>query len=238
MNRKCASARLEEDNGRHESKRPAWMADYVEQKRNRLLILKEDGTLNSEIRLSSKTCNYPLDVTCIDDNTAAVTLPGLKQILIINILTDTIESIIETTSYCHGICYSDGHLFYCETGRGIQKVNVSGSNSSTLVNDKTLFDWSYVTTSKDKIFYTNSSTDTVTCCTFTGEKIWEYKDKSVRSTYGIAVDKDSNVYFTSCGSHSLIVLSSDGKQARKLLGKEDGIDKPFGLAFDVKKEVL
>lgn len=68
--------------------------------------------------------------------------------------------------------------------------------------------------------------------------MWEYEDQSVSSPYGIAVDKDSNVYLTSCGSHSIIVLSSDGKQVRKVLGKEDGIYNLFGLAFDVRKEVL
>lgn len=66
--------------------------------------------------------------------------------------------------------------------------------------------------------------------------MWEYEDQSVSSPYGIAVDKDSNVYCTSCGSHSIIVLWSDGKQVRKMLGKEDEIYNPFGLAFDVKKK--
>lgn len=68
--------------------------------------------------------------------------------------------------------------------------------------------------------------------------MWEYKDKSVRSPRGIAVDKDSNVYIVSDSDNAIVVLSSDGKQARKLLGNDTRIKSPYGLAFDVKKKNL
>ncbi|XP_071171076.1 uncharacterized protein [Mytilus edulis] len=136
---------------------------------------KQQRLLNY-ISLSS---SYPLDVTCIDDKTVAVTFQFSNQIPIINILTKSIESTIKTTSYCFDICYRDGHLLYCNTGLGIQKVNLLDNCSSTLVKDETLTNWSFITTSKDKIFYTNSLHHTVTCCSLTGEKMWEYKDQSV-----------------------------------------------------------
>ncbi|CAC5395551.1 unnamed protein product [Mytilus coruscus] len=214
------------------SKGDIFMVDY---ERTRLLILKEDGTLKNDISLSNTN---PVDVTCIDDKTVAVSFPSSKQIQIINILTKTIESTIKTTNYCHGICYRDGHLLYCNTGTGIHKVNVSDNCSSTLIKDETLSYWSFITTSKDKIFYTNNSHHTVTCCLLTGEKMWEYKDQSVRFPRGISVDKDSNVYIASSGNISIIVFASDGKQARKLLEKDDGISNPFGMESDVKKEKL
>ncbi|XP_052101422.1 uncharacterized protein LOC127735315 [Mytilus californianus] len=207
----------------------------VDYDKKRLLILKEDGTLKNDIPLLNPN---PLDVTCIDDKTVAVSFPYSNQIQIINILTKTIGSRIKTTSNCYDICYRDGYLLYCNTGTGIQKVNVSDNCSSTLIKDETLSNWSFVTTSKDKIFYTNNLHHTVTCCSLTGEKLWEYKDQSVRSPRGISVDKDSNVYIASASNNSIIVLSSDGKEARKLLGSDDGINQSYALAFDVKKEKL
>ncbi|VDI41073.1 Hypothetical predicted protein [Mytilus galloprovincialis] len=71
-----------------------------------------------------------------------------------------------------------------------------------------------------------------------GVKIWEYKDQFIRFPRGISVDKDSNVYIASSGNNSIVVLLWDGKQARTLLGEDDGIMNPFGLAFDVKNENL
>ncbi|VDI66259.1 Hypothetical predicted protein [Mytilus galloprovincialis] len=200
-----------------------------------LLILKEDGTLKNEMHLST---SYPVDVTCIDDKTVAVSFPYSKQIQIIKVSTKTVERTIKTAGTCYGLCHSDNHLLYCDTGRGIQKVNISDNCSSTFVNDNTLSAWSYVATSKYKIFYTNTSGHTVTCCSLVGEKMWEYKDQLVGFPRGISVDKDSNVYIASYGNDSIIVLSSDGKQARILLGSDDGISKPYGLAFDTKKEHL
>ncbi|XP_052101512.1 uncharacterized protein LOC127735387 [Mytilus californianus] len=201
----------------------------------RLLILKKDGTLKSDIPMLPKD---PVDVTCINDKTVAVSFPYSKQIQIIKVSTIIVERTIKTAGSCYGLCYSDGYLLCCEYRRGIQKVNMSDNCSSTLVKDNTLSSWSYVATSKDKIVYTNSSQHTVTCCSLAGEKMWEYKDQSVRSPQGISVDKDSNVYIASTGNNNIIVLSSDRKQARKLLGKDDGISKPYGLAFGIKEENL
>ncbi|VDI74254.1 Hypothetical predicted protein [Mytilus galloprovincialis] len=84
----------------------------------------------------------------------------------------------------------------------------------------------------------STSHPVVTCCSLTGEKMWEYKDQLVSSPRGIDVDKDLNVYIASSGNNDIVVLSSDGKQARKLLDKDNGIGSPFGLVFDVKKENL
>ncbi|CAG2192554.1 unnamed protein product [Mytilus edulis] len=192
--------------------------------KRRLLILKEDGTLKSEMPLSTP---QPVDGTCIDDKTVAVSFQYSNQIQIINVSTKTVDRTIKTAGNCYGLCHSDDHLLYCDTGRGIQKVNMSDNCSSTLVKDNTLSAWSYIATSKDRIFYTNNFKHTVTCCSLTGEKIWENKDQSVYRPRGISVDKDSNVYIASSGNNSIVVLSSDGKQARKLLGEDDGINNPF-----------
>ncbi|XP_071171060.1 protein wech-like [Mytilus edulis] len=207
----------------------------IDHSKNRLLILNESGTLKSEILLSK---NYPVDITCIDDKTVAVSFHNSDHIQIINILTKIIDSMIKTYSDSHCLCYRDGNLFSCNASIGIQRENVSGNGSSTLIKDATMSPWSFVTTSKDKIMYSNYINSTVTCCSLAGQKMWEYKDQLIRNPRGIAVDKDSNVYIASSGNNSIIVLSSDGKQARKLLGRADGIDSSFGLAFDIKKENL
>ncbi|VDI66260.1 Hypothetical predicted protein [Mytilus galloprovincialis] len=201
----------------------------------RLLVLQEDGTLKSDIPLSKQ---HPFDGTCIDDKTVAVSFLYSNQVQIINVSTNTVDRTIKTAENCYGLCHSDDHLLYCDAGRGIQKVNMLDNCSSTLVNDNTLSAWSYIATSKDRIFYTNNSKHTVTCCSLTGEKNWENKDQCIRSPRGISVDKDSNVYIASSGNNSIFVLSPDGKQARKLLEENDGISESFGLAFDVKKENL
>ncbi|VDI47064.1 Hypothetical predicted protein [Mytilus galloprovincialis] len=146
----------------------------VDNYKKRLLILKEDGTLKTGIHLAS--FQGPVDVTCIDDKTVAVSCQYSYEIQIINLLTKTIQRTINTTSKCNSICFTDGN-FVCYTVTGIQKVNMTGYCSSTTVKDDTLANWSYVDTSKNKICYTNYSKATVACCSLTGEKMWEYNRK-------------------------------------------------------------
>ncbi|XP_052098619.1 uncharacterized protein LOC127733297 [Mytilus californianus] len=207
----------------------------IDNQKSRLLILKEDGTLKIEISLTTKT---PADGTFIDEKTVAVSFPISKQIQIINITTKTVECTIKTTDSCYGVCYRDGELIYCNVGKGIQRVNVSGNCTSLLVKEDTMSCWSYVVTYGDRIFYTNYSKHTIACLKITGEKIWECLNESICKPQGISVDKDYNVYIASYGNNSLFVLSADGNQSRKLGDHRDGIDLPYGLAFDRKKEKL
>ncbi|CAG2251729.1 unnamed protein product [Mytilus edulis] len=188
----------------------------IHKQNNRLLILNEDGILMNCIPLSTRN---PVDVTCIDDKKIAVSFPDSKQIQIINITTKNVERTIQTASQCYGVSCRDDHLTFCGTGTGLQSLKVSGKFTSTLVSCDNLSSWSYVATSEDKVYFTNSSHHTVTCCSLTGEKMWEYTDQSVCSPQGIALDKDSNVYIASNGNHSITVLSSDGKHAKSCLTK-------------------
>ncbi|CAG2256441.1 unnamed protein product [Mytilus edulis] len=127
-------------------------------------------------------------------------------------------------------------LVEAQIGKATQAQTMSLEHvSSKTIDDITM---TFQATFKDKIFYTNSLKSTLTCCSLTGKMIWEYKDQSVRSSKGISVDKDSNVYIASSDNDSIIVLSSDGKHARKLLGSDDGISRPFGLVVDLKNGKL
>jgi DNA-binding beta-propeller fold protein YncE len=84
---------------------------------------------------------------------------------------------------------------------------------TTLVNQSNLPSESYITTCGEKIYQTNRYTDTVTCYTIKGDKLWEIEDKSVlNDPTGVTVDNDGNVYVTSYRSSSVIVLEPDGRE--------------------------
>ncbi|CAG2221674.1 unnamed protein product [Mytilus edulis] len=109
--------------------------------------------------------------------------------------------LIKTSNQCYGITNEKGRLLYYEVGRGIQTADVnSGSTVTTVVKVDGEHIWNYVTTSNDRIYHTINKSNTVTCYTVTGHKVWEYKDESIlKSVHGVAVDNDSNVYVVSMG---------------------------------------
>jgi outer membrane protein assembly factor BamB len=200
----------------------------------RLVILNDDGTLDKEIPCSM---SYPIDVTYLDDRTVAVsTSTGIE---IINIDTNETERRINTSQWCCGITYHNGVLLWCEEQRGIHMMKLSDDISTTLVKQRNLSSYSYITTCREKIYQTTTNTNTVTCYTIKGDKLWEYRDESVLTdARGVTVDNDGNVYVTSYRSSSVVVIEPDGRQGRQILSSDDGLKNPIGISFDQSKNSL
>ena len=93
---------------------------FVDRSNNKLVIRNDDGTLYKVITCS---LDKPLDVTCLDDTTVAVsTYNGIK---IININSTKNERVIETSEPCDGITHHNGVVLWCECERSIQKTKLS-----------------------------------------------------------------------------------------------------------------
>ncbi|CAG2206650.1 unnamed protein product [Mytilus edulis] len=216
---------------------PSGKIIFVDQYNDRLVIHNDNGLFVCAIPVS----HHPLDVTCIDENTVAVTHNAKPyHIEIINIVNKKIVNKIKTSNQCYGITNENERLIYYEVGSGIQIADVkSESTATTVVKVDGEHIWNYVTTSKGKIYHTKYESGTVTCYTVTGHKVWEYTDESIlKSVHGVAVDNDSNVYVVSNENDSIVVLSPDGKHARRLLTNENGIQQPYGIYFDKGRNIL
>jgi DNA-binding beta-propeller fold protein YncE len=201
---------------------------------NRLVILNDNGTLDKEI---PRSLSVPIDVTNLDDRTVAVSTNN--SIEIINIDTEKTERRINISQCCFRITYHDGVLLWCEQQSGIQMMRLSDDRSTTLVKQSNLPSNSYITACGEKIYQTNPNTNTVTCYTIKGDKLWEYKDESVLTApLCVTVDNDGNVYVTSYRSNSVVVIEPDGRQGRQILNSDGGLKNPWGIYFDKSKNSL
>lgn len=202
-----------------------------------VLVFHEDESLKFEII----TQTPPFDVSFIDENIIAVSHGDRApfNIELINITSGQKEKQIKISKKCHGITNEQERIIYCSKGNDILSVDFSGNNAFTVVEQPEMSDLNHVTASRGKLYHTNSTNDTVTCYKITGEKVWEYNDKSVlKAIRGVTTDKDANVYVACKGNNSIVVISPDGKQARRLVGKEDGLNQPYGIYFDKAKNNL
>jgi DNA-binding beta-propeller fold protein YncE len=112
-------------------------------------------------------------------------------------------------------------------------MELSDGRITKLVEDVNLPAESFVTTFGDKIFQTNHRNNSVTCYAINGEKLWEFRDKSVlRTPLDAAVDNNCNIYVTSGNYNKVIVLSPDGKQWRQLLDQNDELSCPYAISID------
>ncbi|XP_063420759.1 uncharacterized protein LOC134705976 [Mytilus trossulus] len=209
----------------------------VDDNTDSLIIFNENGLFDCEMPVSALT----VDATYIDENTVAVTRSeNPSHIVIFNIRNKKIVKMIKTSGQWYGITNRNGKLVYYETGSGIQTVDVNNESTiNTVVKIDDENHWNYVATLKDKIYHANYYSDTVTCYTITGQKVWEYKDESIlKEPRGVTIDNDSNVYVASRENNRIVVISPDGKYARELLGGEHKIEEPYCIHFDQNRNIL
>jgi len=128
---------------------------------------------------------------------------------------------------------------FCETSKGISRVQLHDNSMSLLVKQERFPTNTYVITSGDNICRTNYKTNTVCCHKINGDKLWEFQDVAmIRTPTGVAVDRYLNVYVASLGNNSLVVISPDGKSCRTVLDDSDGINQPTAIYFDKVKNNL
>ncbi|CAC5408751.1 unnamed protein product [Mytilus coruscus] len=199
-----------------------------------IVITDTDGKQPITISLSPSNT---FDMTCVDNNTVAVTsgTPN-KGINIVDIESKTIKQTILTENACHGITHNNGLLFCCVEKKGIYRVDLKDSSVKHIIK-RHLSNWSYVSSFNDKLYFTQKDDSIVTCCDIDGKTNWNFKDTSIlNKPGGLTLDNEGNIYIVSRQNNSVVVLSPDGQQSRNLL--PGSFDNPFVLKFDKDRNYL
>ncbi|XP_076085429.1 uncharacterized protein LOC143056232 [Mytilus galloprovincialis] len=194
----------------------------------RLIICNVDGTEIHHIPLSYK----PGYITEIDSNTVAVSCED-STILIINISTRSITSTINTSLTCYGISYNDNNLYV--VGMSIIHVmDMTGKVIRTIpVPTDDIYD---ITVDRDRLVCITWTS--IYCFSLDGKVMWKFKKDEIQDLRHVTTDDEGNVYVTKEVTQTVIVVSDDGKHHRELLTKSDGLDKPWGIYFDKKENIL
>ena len=147
-----------------------------------------------------KTRSSTYDTVYIkDNNSVAVSCGGWevkskRSITIIDIESKKVMTTIHMDTYIYGMAVRGRTLYYCRGSEGLMMLNLSDSSVSDIISSD-VSNVTYVATSGDKLYYTNTNTYTVTCCDLRGTTQWEFKDeRGLQGPRGISVDNDGNVY--------------------------------------------
>jgi DNA-binding beta-propeller fold protein YncE len=139
---------------------------------------------------------------------------------------------IPMDTYIYGMAVRGRTIYYCAWNKGLRMLNLSDRYVSDIINSN-MSSVYYVATSGDNLYYTNTNTNTVTCCDLHGTTQWEFKDICVlQDPRGISVDNDGNVYVVGYFSHNVVVISPYGQRHRQLLSSKDGLSYPHVLDYD------
>jgi DNA-binding beta-propeller fold protein YncE len=188
-----------------------------------------------------KTGASTCDAVYIKDNNSVAVSPGWigkRCITIIDIESKKVMTTIPMDTCIGGMAVKGRTIYYCAWNKGLKMLNLSDKSVSDIISS----DMSYVTyvaTSGDKLYYTNYSTHTVTCCDLHGTTQWEFKDERVlQDPYGISIENDGNVYVVGCSTNNVMVISPDGQHHRQLLSSKDGLSYPHVLDYDTSTNRL
>lgn len=206
---------------------------FCNENNNAIAVFNSNGKHDFEINLNTEPC----DIAYIErENTIAVT--SSKVIDITDLNSRKIKRSIKTSSYIYGITSLKNTLVYCKGGTGILEMEMNDESEKTLVN-LNMPQYSYVAVHGDHLYYTNRDNDSVTCYDIQGNLNWIFKDiPNMKYPQGISVDSNGNLYVAFCSSHSVVVITPDGKHCRQILSANDGLIFPRALHFERKTNKL
>jgi sugar lactone lactonase YvrE len=202
------------------------------------LIFSNNGNYEKDIVRFSGT---PYEVSYTGENIVAVTIWDKREVVFVNVITNTIINTVDVGHGCWGTDfnknrlanraipkYTYSHIVYLDSkGKWINRSNIPGSNSAC------------ISLRDDTIKCTDWTTNTIYCYTLTGQQIWTFKDQNVlREPRGIALDKNRNVYVAGKGTNNVVVLPPDGKYCKQILTKSDGLDEPYSLCINIDRSEL
>ncbi|CAC5422059.1 unnamed protein product [Mytilus coruscus] len=198
---------------------------------DRLIICNSDGTDIHHIPLSYR----PWYMTVVNINTVAVSCCYNETILIINISTGSVTSTINTSGSCYGISYNDNNLYVVIDGSIIHVMDLTGKVIRTIpLPSDPIFD---ITVDRDRLVCIDL-TSSIYCCSLDGKLIWKFKQDKFQDLRRVTTDDEKNVFVTNYKTNTVVVISDDGQHHRELLTKSDGLDRPWGICFDKKENIL
>ena len=223
---------------------------------NGQIILCDFNNMNLKLLHSSFTVKEvldlqaePWDVSVINNSSAIITLPYLKQLQYMQ-LEPSLKSgrVIQLDKWCFGIAVAGEDLYvtlHNNPGEGeVRILDMEGSLKRTIgVNPRGSFMFvnpSYLTQSATtgKIYVSDWGTDTVRCLMSDDSTVYQYKDKDLKWPCGVCVDDEENIIVCGYGSNNVHIVTASGRKHGCLLTSEDGIKGPVSVAYRHNDDTL
>ncbi|XP_052065634.1 uncharacterized protein LOC127705371 [Mytilus californianus] len=206
----------------------------------RLVALTAGGKFKCNIPWSNQCSSF--DLVCIDDNTVAITTGESEEktgVIIFDLTKRINKHFVALPTTPFGITYDGKSLICCCATEEIHVISCTDYSITTITNT-VLPVFSYIATHVDRILYTNPMENKVTCCLYSGQLVWEFKNENVlRTPQGITVDEKGNVFVVGLKSQNILVIARDGKSYKEIKTTHYGLPQPSTIFFDkIRKQML
>ena len=194
-----------------------------------VMVLSDDSKQLSNIGLEGR----PWGIGVVPNKEEAiVTLPNENFIQIINTSTMRAEHKIMVPVKCFGITLIDNDIVLGNRGV-IYIINREGERLNTIKVGKGNMYSLYC--GKDKTLYCcDTDNNTLYGIKQDGTILFSFRSDDFRKPIYVAAAANGNVYVTAYASNNVHCFAPDGKHKGIMLKKEDGLDRPYAIAFSKK----
>ena len=189
----------------------------------KVYIYRDCKTYEDEIRFTSKPWSITV-VPCTEK--AVVTLPKEESIQFINTTTKRKDKKIRTGEGCRGVTVVKDKI-YLDGVTQVLILNTDGSRVREITTDA-CYKFNIVYNDKNGQLLLREMR-TLRCINLDGHLIYRY---TVSGGLGLTVDRQDYVYLCGNKSNDIHRLSPDGTFRDIVLSEHDGVDQPFGIAFN------
>ena len=201
-------------------------------------LLDSSYKLIGNLKLAAK----PAKISVLNDTDVIITLPHKRRLLIVSVTSQLrIIRTIQLDKQCWGVDVSGGEIYIIceESEQGEFRILDMSCNERRRISLSRVMatymlkkPW-YIAVSafSRKIFISDVQTETLTCLTSDGQLVYQSKGQMLAWPTGILVDSADNVLLCYCGSHTIVVITPDGRKHGTLLSYKDGVKYPCSLAF-------
>ena len=191
----------------------------------------------------------PYDVSVLDTENVIITTPENRKLQVVQVFPHMKAGrTIQLDKKCWGVEVSRDEIYItCHNNPGEGEVRVldlkgklkrrlgAGQGGSLMFASP----W-YITVnvSGEKIFVSDRSTATITCMTVDGDVVYQYNDKDLRCPNDLYCDSGDNILVCGWRSDNVQVITADGKKNRTLLSSDDGLQRPYSIAYRDSDDTL
>ena len=211
---------------------------------NKIKLLDGSTSLVGSLKLSR-----PCDVSVLDTENVIITTPEKKKLQVVQVFPHMKAGrTIQLDKMCWGVEVSRDEIYItCHNNPGegeVRVLDLKGKLKRRLgagQGGSLMFISPYYITMNvtgEKIFVSDESKQTITCMTVDGDVVYQNNDKYLRYPRGLYCDSGDNILVCGWRSHNVQVITADGKKNRTLLSSDDGLQRPWSIAYRDSDDTL
>lgn len=197
----------------------------------KVYLFTADGIFEKRLKIPGEA----LGVTQINENSIVISYPHEKVIKIFNMEKDAVTKVIQLDKTFYGLSFCNSSLAV-GVGEyfGGSEINIiileGNTKKSVQVQSKCAIN--HLVYHNDRIMYSDVFGRAITCIDGSGKHIWQYH-LSIYRPMGLSIDVYGNAIVANNDYDTIIVISIDGLESKKLISEDDGVKYPQCICLKI-----